>query len=186
MARQHHICQGEQSTAPTHTMTGRSTGRHSPAQWSCAVQYALSITVCSTQVMHSMTRHSQPQPYGRLQPTTLYVLSLADTSAQHTMSRTLKVYCSCCILKHLYSSYCCMCLGVTECITRQCRALCRLTVNTAGSSPHGYSSLQELGGFDFETGSQTLETPTFSKSGSRETGGSFTRRCAVGPCCKMQ
>lgn len=41
----------------------------------------------------------------------------------------------------------------------------RLTIHTAGSSPHGYNALQELAGFDFETGSAALETPTFSKSG---------------------
>jgi hypothetical protein len=152
------------------------------------------MVMCSpVRIVNNSVQHTGHAQHDTAQPTPAlwsfaahYLLSLAGTSAQHTMSRTLKVYCSCCILKHLYSSYSCMCLGVTECITRQCRALCRLTVNTAGSSPHGCNSLQELGGFDFETGSQTLETPTFSKSGSRETGGSFTRRCAVGPCCKMQ
>lgn len=79
-----------------------------------------------------------------------------------------------------YSDHVLVVAGADPCVLCQMH---RLTINTAGSSPHGYNPLEELGGFDFETESQTLETPTFSKSGSRETGGretggSFTRRCA--------
>lgn len=65
-----------------------------------------------------------------------------------------------------------------------CTACCRLSLNTAGSSPHGYSTplQQELGGFDFETGSAALETPTFSTTYTREGpggglgGGGISRR----------
>jgi hypothetical protein len=59
--------------------------------------------------------------------------------------------------------------------------MCRLTINTASSSPYSHTQ-QESSGFDFETGSAALETPTFSKpSSSRGAGGlgSFRHRLTV-------
>jgi hypothetical protein len=65
------------------------------------------------------------------------------------------------------------------CLCSACAA-CRLTINTASGPGSNAAALpQELAGFDFETGMQALDTPTFSKSGSREAGGSFTRRCVL-------
>lgn len=62
------------------------------------------------------------------------------------------------------------------CLCPACAA-CRLTVNTGSGQGNNTAALpQELAGFDFETGMQALDTPTFSKSGSKEAGGSFTCR----------
>lgn len=94
-------------------------------------------------------------------------------------------YCSLVTVSHrsllscTHVSDCCCLSHACVSTTCWCPVLHRLTINTASSSPHGYNPLQELGGFDFETGSTTLETPTFSKSGGGRDAGSsssFTRR----------
>lgn len=72
---------------------------------------------------------------------------------------------------------------VAPCDTLHPEPVRRLTINTASSSPYSTAQLQqESTGFDFETGSTALDTPTFSKpSSSRGAGGlgSFRQRLTV-------
>lgn len=71
---------------------------------------------------------------------------------------------------------------VFACDTLRDASVRRLTINTASSSPYSTTQLQqELTGFDFETVSAALETPTFSKPSSRGAGGlgSFRHRLTV-------